>query len=60
MARTKSKAPRTAVQLARSVRSAVGMAAAQRAGAGKHGGSTRAQRRRERQSTRRELRGGDW
>ncbi len=60
MARTKSKHPSSAVKLARSVRSAVGLAAFQRSGSGKHGGSARAQRRRTRQAARRALRGGDW
>jgi hypothetical protein len=60
MARAKSKTPNSAVKLARSVRSAVGVAAFQRSGAGKHGGSSRATHRRARQSVRRALRRGDW
>lgn len=60
MARDKRRTPKSAVKLARSVRSKVAMAAFQRSGAGKHGGSMRAQRRRARQSVRRALRRGDW
>jgi hypothetical protein len=60
MARPKSKAPKSAVELARTLRSAVGVAAVQRSGAGKHGGSARANRRRVRQSVRQAIRRGDW
>jgi hypothetical protein len=60
MARAKSRTPASAAKLARSVRSAVAIAAFQRSGAGKHGGSARAQRRRARQAVRRALRRGDW
>jgi len=60
MARSNSKVPKSAVRLARTVRSAVGVAAVQRSGAGKHGGSSRATRRRARQSVRQALRRGDW
>jgi hypothetical protein len=60
MARQKRKGPSSAVKLARSVRSKVAVAAFQRSGAGKHGGSARAQRRRARQSVRRALGRGDW
>jgi hypothetical protein len=60
MARSKSRTPNGAVKLARSIRSAVAVAAFQRSGAGKHGGSTRAQHRRARQAVRRALRRGDF
>jgi hypothetical protein len=60
MARSKSKTPKSAVKLARTVRSAVGIAAVQRSGAGEHGGSSRAKRRRVRRSARQALRRGDW
>jgi hypothetical protein len=60
MARTKSKTSSSAAKLARSIRSAVAVAAFQRSGGGKHGGSARAHHRRARQSVRRALRRGDW
>jgi hypothetical protein len=60
MARAKSKTPTSAVKIARTVRSAVGMAAVQRTDAGKHGGPPRAKHRRLRQSMRQALRRGDW
>jgi hypothetical protein len=60
MPRAKSRTPKGAVKLARSVRSAVALAAFQRSGAGKHGGSARAQHRRARQSIRRALRRGEF
>jgi hypothetical protein len=60
MARSKSRKPKSPMKLARSVGSAVAVAAFQRSGAGEHGGSRRAQRRRARQSANRALRRGDW
>lgn len=51
---------KSAVELARSTGSAVAVAAFQRSGAGKHGGSARQQHRRSRQSARQSLRRGDW
>jgi hypothetical protein len=52
--------PRSPEQIAAGTPSAVAVAAFLRSGAGKHGKSGRSRTRFERQSTRRQLRQGDW